>query len=129
MLGGCLTLVTSDPQDGGGSCRGSEAARGEVAGHAQPLGQMDGQETQEGQLTNPHPGSLLTNPHPRFTIPYPLLSNHTPPLTNPNTSPSVLEHITLIVSRFSMEMQIKTGHNQGNLFVIDLFICWFLLFK
>lgn len=40
--------LPSDPQAGGSSPGGAEAEGVQVAGHAQQLGQMDGQEAQKG---------------------------------------------------------------------------------
>lgn len=41
--------LPSDPQAGGSSPGGAEAEGVQVAGHAQQLGQMDGQEAQKGK--------------------------------------------------------------------------------
>lgn len=44
-----LLILLSLPQGSGCPSRGAEAARGQMARHAEQLGQMDGQETQKGQ--------------------------------------------------------------------------------
>lgn len=44
----CIFLIFSPlcPQSSGSASRGAQAKGGEVAGHAQPLGQVDDQEIQ-----------------------------------------------------------------------------------
>lgn len=49
--------LASDPQAGGSSPGGAEAEGVQVAGHAQQLGQMDGQEAQKGKGPALGPGA------------------------------------------------------------------------